>query len=392
MSVQTTLSIESTCDDTSVAIVTNHNGYIHVHRMLTYSQIIHTTYGWIVPEFASRKHAEWLPKLIKEIWIQRLGKRVVIDFINHEEVEDGVREYFPEVMHQYGVRDWEQLIIDSITVASHPWLPGSLISGVTVAHVLSNWYDLPLHEVDHIMWHAFSVVLDRDIWILELPYLCLTVSGGHSDMYIIDTKDAFDEADAEGEAQWAWHKHRHTPIGWVVHVWAYAAKKITQTMDDAVGEVFDKVSVMLWGPYPGGLRINQHGITWQYDEFVAEHIRPIHVWEQFSFSWIKAQVKAFLEYIESENIELTETLINNIAWRFQECATDALMKKLTEWVAKYQPRTIGVVGWVSANSVLRQKVENVSDASWSGAAFLLPASMRYCVDNAAMIAVPWLLA
>ena len=119
------------------------------------------------------------------------------------------------------------------------------MAGVTVAHFLAQRYTLPLHEVDHIMGHVFSVLLDRDLETLQFPYLCLTVSGGHSDIYVVDTQreaSCFAQQDIE---EGLWHKRGHTPLGHFVRVGPYIAKKVTQTMDDAVGEAFDKVSVML---------------------------------------------------------------------------------------------------------------------------------------------------
>lgn len=359
--------------------------------MLTYTQN-HTKHWGIVPEYASRDHAKRLPTITQDMWIQDVDGGIFADMTPYSS-NDWVKEYRPEDQQkQYGERHHWSLKIDSITVATHPWLPGSLVSGITTAHFLSAYYKLPLYEVNHIMGHVFSIILDRHINILELPYLCLTVSGGHSDIYLIEEwtrkKNISKETASDDSMR---HKRWHTWLWESLHIGPYTATKLVQTMDDAVGEAYDKCAKMLWGPYPWGYRMDCLAKEWTDDEYLATQLRKIVMKEQFSFSWIKSQMSALMWVYKNDWIDITENLKQNIARQFQRRTTDALIEKLASCIETYSPKTIWVVGWVSANSELRKKVEtlsihhNMKDQSY------VPASLRYCVDNAAMIAVPWLL-
>ena len=107
LSAYTTLSIESTCDDTSVAIVTKQNGHVHVHCMLTYTQRIHSQYGGIVPEYASRNHAEWLPKLIQAFQISESSEDVWVSLPNEQDLEEGIKCYQADEQANRSYGRWE---------------------------------------------------------------------------------------------------------------------------------------------------------------------------------------------------------------------------------------------------------------------------------------------
>ncbi len=383
----TTLSIESTCDDTSIALVTMQEGFFHVHRMLTYTQN-HTKHGGIVPEYASRDHAKWLPRITQDMWLQKVDWWVYADISSVKHHND-IKEYMPEELKKdYWERGDGWIKIDSITVASHPGLPWSLVAWITTAHYLSSYYELPLTEVNHIMWHVFSILLDRTVDIVKLPYLCLTVSGGHSDVYIIEKND---NTSSEIELSDTRHKRGHIWLGETIYIGPYTAKKIVQTMDDAVGEAYDKCAKMLWWPYPWGYRMDCLAQQWSDDEVTSTQLRKIIVKEQFSFSGIKSQMAALISSYEKEWTLITEELKKNIARQFQRRTTDALINKLENCIDDHAPQTIWVVWWVSANSELRKKVEILCKKHGLEESSYVPSSLRYCVDNAAMIAVPWLL-
>jgi len=386
--LHTTLAIESTCDDTSVALVTRHDGFFHVHRMLTYSQTIHSSFGGVVPEYASRDHAKWLPLIVDCFGLNRF-EGVVSSDLSLSELPDGVRGYRgdEETGKEHGLFHGDRLQIDSISVATHPGLFGSLVSGITTGYFLSSFYALPLHEVNHIVGHVFSVLCDRELSSLSFPALCLTVSGGHSDVYLIEERQAV----VSEESKIVWHKPWHLALGEELQVGSFCVKKLYQTMDDAVWEAFDKVSTMLWWPSPGWLWIDTMAKEGVADELIASHLRPLSKTEQFSFSWIKSQVANFLRYVEKESLSLDEQMKKNIAWQFQERVTDAMIRRLSEAVEEYQPAMVTVVWGVSANSVLRQKVRDRAVDLWLSWWLLLPSSLRYCVDNAAMIAIPALV-
>jgi len=163
--------------------------------------------------------------------------------------------------------------------------------------------------------------------------------------------------------------------------------KLVQTMDDAVGEAFDKVAKMLWGPYPGGPWIQQIAKKpqWEMLSLLQQRLRKLDVSGQFSFSGTKAQVHSLLEYLKRENIDFDDEMKAWIAWMFQERVSDAMVKKLAMLVEEHQPKTIGIVGGVSANTMLQEKASTLTGNLY------LPTQMKYCTDNAAMIGVVGIL-
>ena len=372
-----TLAIESTCDDTSVALVSNVAGKMTVERMLTYTQGMHSKYGGVVPEYASRSHAERLPILLdlistwKECTYTSVKEHVATGYI-------------------YSIPD-----IQSVTIAAQPGLPWSVTMWITAATMFAQLHDIPCREVNHIMWHVFSIVIDRDIKIMQLPYICLTVSGGHSDIYIVqewwenwEYQDMTETSDSKKDVHKQWslgrHKRWHMAIWEFLRVWPYKVTKLVQTMDDAVGDAFDKVAKSLWGPYPWGPWIDTRAQMSKKDdlEFVRQRLRKIDVSGQFSFSGIKAQVVSLLEYYARHDIVVDETKIADIAYVFQDRITDSLISKLSVYIQEYDAQTIWVVGGVSANTMLQEKLDIYRNGDID---IYTPISMRYCGDNAGMI-------
>lgn len=145
------LAIETSCDDTSLGIISYDNGFFAVEKLVAYSQIAdHQKYGGVVPEIASRLHSEKIIALLEEI-----GMDVI-------------------------------KTVDAIAVTTHPGLPGSLVVGKTTAHFLSTYIDKPVLPINHIHGHIFSILAERNISELKLPYVVLSVSGGHNDIYLVD--------------------------------------------------------------------------------------------------------------------------------------------------------------------------------------------------------------
>ena len=151
MKNQLTLAIESSCDDTSIAIIQNDWTNFVVKKIVAYSQISdHQKYGGVVPELAYRIHEEKIIKLIDEIWRSQINE------------------------------------VDTISVTAEPWLMGSLMIGLTSAYAIGKFLNKPVIEVNHIYGHIFSILLERDITKIKLPMAVLTVSGGHNEIYIIN--------------------------------------------------------------------------------------------------------------------------------------------------------------------------------------------------------------
>jgi N6-L-threonylcarbamoyladenine synthase len=398
-----TFAIESTCDDTSIAIVSYDDGVFVVDEMITHTQGMHQQYGGVVPEFASRAHAESFVDVLKEM----IGIETASPLPSWSRPREGEKS---RILSLEILKD-----IDCITVASQPWLPGSITMWVTAAYTLGEFLDIPVIEVNHIMGHVWSILLDRSLDILKMPYLCLTVSGGHSDVYMVQEAKT---QKVEGSKRDDWHKRGHMGIWESTVVGKFQVTKRIQTMDDAVGEAFDKVAKMLGGPYPGGRRIGERAIhresKWEtrvIEDIVIQRLRKIAVSEQFSFSGIKAQVHSLLDYLKrmeqtpaqkfpspftgdtipvfNEDGTLREDIIALICWRFQEVVTDALVSKLEKEQQLCPAKTIWVVGGVSANTRLMEKVTTL----WTsfGIDIYTPAQLRYTSDNAAMIGVVGLL-
>lgn len=371
-----TLAIETSCDDTSVAIVIVEDGFFAVEKILAYTQTKeHKQRGGVVPELAARSHAEKILVILDELAIDRTS-------------------------------------IDTISVTAYPGLPWALIVGITTAYTLWKIHHKPVVEVNHIMGHVFSVLVERSGEELHFPYICLTVSGGHNDLYIVEnekwkiknekceTKSSpaayVDEWDMlqlgknQQSNEKTHTKHNHLAIGESVKIWKYTVTKLWQTIDDAAGECFDKVARMLGGPYPGGRWIDemaQKSPVSHEQEITLHAARLPDQPYNFSFSGIKGQLYQHIENwrVKIENDEQKAC----VASVFQEEVTDVLVEKLEKAVVAFGAKTIGVVWGVSANARLRQKI--ATHARLGGSHLLFPTQFVYCTDNAAMIGVVGLM-
>ena len=386
-----TLAIETSCDDTSLAIVDNDNWFFNVDKIVMYSQIQqHIPYGWVLPEVASRLHSEKIVALIQEIWL--------------ENIQD----------------------VDFISVTTKPGLPGSLVVGRTAAYLLSEYYHKPLVEINHIHGHIFSILLERKIEDLELPLVILTASWGHNDLYVVNKvwsetttqslcdsspnrEQDFSPVRGSGEAEGV-----DTPMDFsamprndkenMEKVWPFYVTKIGYTLDDAAWEAFDKVSKMLGGPYPWWPWISAQALKWKPNEkFQFKRIflplKDDQIFE-FSFSWMKSQVLQLLSHIEKVWKTLSEQDICDIAYEFQEATVETLWKRLIRAAKMYGAKTIAIAWWVSANKRLAEYVQELVDEwnnsdyvgkKWLHVDFIHPVKNLYSTDNGAMIWVVGLL-
>lgn len=322
-----TFAIETSCDDTCVAIVEYYDWVIKTNNSFSYSQIAdHQKYWWVVPEVASRIHNEKILQLIQKVGIDNIK--------------------------------W----CDFISYTSTPGLPWSLLVWATTANMLSNFLSKQLVSVNHIYWHIFSLFLDRKIESIKFPMVVLTASGWHNDIYFVDKTD--------------W---KNTDL------WKYKIKKIWQTIDDASWEAFDKVSKMLGWPYPWGGWIYEKAKKWvsKYD------ITPTFLKKDefnFSFSWTKSKVYYIIKNLQKEKQNLSEQDVYDIAYAFQEWVVEVLSKKLLSAANKYSAKTVGLAWGVSANSRLLDYFQDLKKQKWNKKLELLvPAEKYYCTDNACMI-------
>ena len=297
------LAIESSCDETSVAIVKNGR---EVLSNVIFSQIdIHKKYGGVVPEIASRMHSECI--------------NIVID----------------EALSKANVTFDD---IDIIGATYGPGLIGALLVGLSAAKGLAYALNLPLVPVNHIKGHIFAnFIQDKS---LEPPFICMVVSGGHTHL---------------------------------VNVKSYSEFEILgKTMDDAIGEAFDKVARTVGLGYPGGPLVDKaarNGID------NCNFKRPVFDNLNFSFSGIKTAVINYTNKHKDFKVE-------DVCRSFEEAATDVIVTNVARALEEYNCDKIALAGGVAANSMLREKMQNL--ASVKNVKFYCPDPV-ICTDNAAMI-------
>ena len=303
-----TLGIETSCDETAIAIYDSEKGIIGES---VFSQIkMHAEYGGVVPELASRDHCVKIVTVLKEA----LG-------------------------------DIDISSIDQIAYTSGPGLLGALLIGENFAQGLSAALNKPLLPINHLEGHLMSPVMEFPE--IQTPYISLLVSGGHS--MIVDVKE-------RGEYE-----------------------ILGQSQDDAVGEAFDKVGKLLELPYPGGPHIEKlalQGNSKAYD-FPRPMIHSDNL--DLSFSGLKTSVLYTVRNIEN----LTDQVKADIAASFQQAVIDVLTKKIKKAVEVSGRSEVIIAGGVAANKALRAAIKDLETSL--GIRVFYP-SLKYCGDNAAMIA------
>lgn len=305
------LGIESSCDDTSAAICINGKIYSNVIA----NQVVHQHYGGVVPELASRVHQQNIvPAVHEAITIAKIHKND----------------------------------IDAVAFTRGPGLLGSLLVGTSFAKGFALANNLPLIEVNHMQAHILAHFIDENKPIF--PFLCLTVSGGHTQIVLV--KDYFD------------------------------MEVIGQTLDDAAGEAFDKTAKILGLPYPGGPLIDKYAQTG--DPRAFKFPEPQIPGLDFSFSGLKTSILYFVRDRIKENSEFLDQNLADICASVQERIVSILINKLKKAASLHNINNIAIAGGVSANSGLRKALLYVAaENKWQ---VFIP-KFEYCTDNAAMIAV-----
>lgn len=308
------LGIESSCDDTAVSVL---KGKTILSNIVS-SQLIHANYGGVVPELASRNHQEF-------IWLT-LEKALIESAIN---------------LHQ----------VDAIAVTKGPGLLGSLMVGVSFAKGLSLVLKKPLLGVNHMKAHILAhFIEDANTKSPEFPFLCLTVSGGHTQIVKVDS-----------------------PIEMTI---------LGKTIDDAAGEAFDKAAKMLGLPYPGGPLIDklaQSGNSLKFT-FSKPKIKDL----DFSFSGLKTSILYQLNKWKNDNPTFIEDNLADLCASIQKTIVDILVEKCVLAAQQTNIKHFAIAGGVSANSLLRQ--EFTATLNNKGIKTYIP-KFEYCTDNGAMIAI-----
>lgn len=304
------LAIESSCDDTSAAIIID--GEIKSNRIA--NQSVHEQYGGVVPELASRAHMANIVPVVTS------------------------------ALKDAGV---QQKDLTAIGFTKGPGLLGSLIVGVSFAKSLALSLDIPLIEVHHMNAHILAHFAEEPK--PQFPFLCLTVSGGHTQIVRVD--DYLDM----------------TVLG--------------QTIDDAAGEAFDKTGKILGLPYPAGPIIDKFA---REGEAIYSFTEPRVDGLNFSFSGLKTSIMHFLQKEMKTDDQFINRNMKNICASVQARIVSILLKKLTVAAEQTGITHIAIAGGVSANSGLRNGlIDLCEEKEWS---HYIPA-FQFCTDNAGMIAV-----
>ncbi len=305
------LAIESSCDDTGAAVIIN--GKMHSNVVAT--QHIHQKYGGVVPELASREHLQNIIPVVAEAL--KLANITLQD-------------------------------LSAVAYAQGPGLMGSLMVGSSYARALSSALNVPSIGVDHLKAHVMAHFIDDPK--PQFPFICLLVSGGHTQIILVK---AYDNMEVLG-----------------------------RTHDDAAGEAFDKTAKMMGLPYPGGPLIDKYAQLGNPEAFTFSYAKMPGF--DYSFSGFKTAVLYFLKNNIEKEPNFLAMEMNNICASVQRHIVTSLLKNLKKAVQATGVNQVALAGGVSANSELRSAFTNMGlQNQWET---FIPA-FEYCTDNAAMIAV-----
>jgi N6-L-threonylcarbamoyladenine synthase len=305
------LGIESSCDETSASICAD--GVILSNVIA--NQTIHEAYGGVVPELASRVHQQNIvPAVQQSLFNAKVSKND----------------------------------IDAVAFTRGPGLLGSLLVGVSFAKAFALARNLPLIEINHMQAHVLAHFIDDPK--PAFPFLCLTVSGGHTQIVLV--KDYFD------------------------------MEVIGQTTDDAAGEALDKTSRILGLPYPGGPLIDKYARLGNSDAY--RFPEPQIPGLDFSFSGLKTAILYFIRDNVKLNPNFVQDNMADICASVEKRVVTILLNKLKKAAQQHQIKNVALAGGVSANTGLRQGLQQMGDdMGWNT---FVP-KFEYCTDNAAMIAI-----
>jgi N6-L-threonylcarbamoyladenine synthase len=310
------LGIESSCDDTSAAVLEDQV----ILSNLIANQEVHRTYGGVVPELASRAHQQNIIPVVEQALMRaKISKNQ----------------------------------LHAVAFTRGPGLLGSLLVGTSFAKSFALALGIPIIEIDHMEAHILAHFIqepDGGRELPEFPFLCLTVSGGHTQIVLV--QDYFD------------------------------FQIVGKTIDDAAGEAFDKAAKIMGLPYPGGPLIDKLGADGDENAFTFP--APSVPGLDYSYSGLKTSFLYFLRDRLKEDPLFIENHKADIAASIQKAIIDILMKKLILAAKEYNINRIAIAGGVSANSRLRKELSSRSgELGWK---VFIP-KFEYCTDNAAMIAI-----
>ncbi|TYP97549.1 O-sialoglycoprotein endopeptidase [Tenacibaculum adriaticum] len=308
------LGIESSCDDTSASVI--HDG--KVLSNIVANQEVHSKYGGVVPELASRAHQQNIVPVVQQAIEQAKITK-------------------------------EQL--SAIAFTRGPGLMGSLLVGTSFAKSLALGLQIPLIDVNHMQAHILAhFIKEDDSKIPPFPFICLTISGGHTQIVKITNH--------------------------------FEMEILGETIDDAVGEAYDKSAKILGLPYPGGPLVDKYAQLGNPKAF--QFTKPKVGDLDFSFSGLKTQILYFLQKNVKENSNFIEENLHDICASIQYTIIEILIGKLKKAVTQTGIKHIAIAGGVSANSEIRKRLK-IAEKHWNWTTYV--PKFEYTTDNAAMIAI-----
>ncbi|MFQ3269143.1 MAG: N6-L-threonylcarbamoyladenine synthase [Flavobacteriales bacterium] len=309
----TILGIESSCDDTSAAVIKD----AKILSNIVANQDVHQEYGGVVPELASRAHQQ---------------------------------NIVPVVNQALKIANISKAQVDAIAFTRGPGLMGSLLVGTSFAKSFALALNVPLIDVNHMQGHIMAHFIDEGQEMPEFPFLCLTVSGGHTQIVLIEDH--------------------------------FKMEVIGETIDDAAGEAFDKSAKILGLQYPGGPLIDkyaQQGNSKAF-KFTKPRVKDL----EFSFSGLKSNILQLIQREQKKDPDFIEKNLIDLCASIQDTIIEILLEKVNNTVKHTGITRIAIAGGVSANSGLRAALKDREEShKWT---VYIP-KFEYCTDNAAMIAI-----
>ncbi len=308
------LGIESSCDDTSAAVICNGK----VLSNVVANQEVHAQYGGVVPELASRAHQQNIVPVVQN------------------------------ALDKAGITKDD---LSAIAFTRGPGLMGSLLVGTSFAKSLALGLNIPLIDVNHMQAHILAhFIIEEGSKIPPFPFICLTISGGHTQIVKITNH--------------------------------FEMEVLGETIDDAVGEAYDKSAKLLGLPYPGGPLVDKYAQKGNPKAF--KFTQPKVGDLEFSFSGLKTQILYFIQKNTKENPKFIEENIYDICASIQYTIIEILMKKIKNAVKQTGISDVAIAGGVSANSEIRKRL-GLAEKHWKWNTYI--PKFEYTTDNAAMIAI-----
>ncbi len=373
------LSIETSCDDTSIAVLqisgVKKPCFTVLANIISSQVEVHSKWGGIVPMLAKREHQKTLtPVLTQALKESGMLKKNLPGILNiQSKIKPGPQKRGPQFENLKKILEREKVLagklqrfltkyqkpdIDIIAVTTGPGLEPCLWAGINFAKSLSYFWDIPIAPVNHIEAHILANWLDKDD--IAFPALCLIVSGGHTQLIL---------AKSFGEY-----------------------KIIGETRDDAAGECFDKIARILGLPYPGGPMVAAEAAKFNDSKLKTGKSqvtlpRPMIYSKNYDFSFSGLKTAVLYDFKKRPvKIQKSKSYIRQICAEAQQAIIDVLIRKTIKAAREYSPQTILMGGGVASNKELRKQLEIKIKNELPSLKYLTP-NLEHCVDNALMVAI-----